>query len=830
MNNIFCSILLFILLFLGKIAFAQTVIKGKVTDKNTQEALPFVSVYFEGTPDGTFTDEMGFYTLESANPKDSVTVSFFGYTTIKQSISKGKNQEINFAMSSEAEQLETIVLTNKEDPAVRLIKKAIKAKGQFDKRNLKAYEFESFTTIVAGFDKLPENLKKGKMARDINSILDSLIKIKGEDASVPFFASEAVSRVYVRTEPEKISETIMGTKVSGVFVEDGSLVSQLIGSSFQNYNFYKNWVNIVDKDFISPIADGAFNYYDFRLSDTLTIENRSVYVVRVIPKRDQDLAFRGEIYIQDSTFALTGADLSISKDANLNYVGSIKIKQELKPTEAGPWLPSFTQVYIRFTGLSENWAGLEATFKSYNSDFIVNQPKELKFYDQPINVNEDASLQDSVFWNIKRQTPLSEEDKQTYALIDSVKNIPSVKSFVEVVDIAVNGYLKAGPLDIGPYLYAYAWNHVEGSRLRLGFRTNKKFSNKWVLSGFAAYGFRDQLFKYYGQVNYIANRKKWTELWLGYKFDIDQIAIPEDKLEGQNNLFLAFTRWGKLIGPTYNRNLYVGASRQFTKDFSQKLLVRKKSYDPLFDYNIIEKGKPSDSLGRKILNTSEIILESRYARDEIFVQNDNSRISLGTRKWPVFRARYTLGIKDVFLGELNYHKVDLMVSDNFKFGFLGRSYIDLHIGKIFSSVPLPLLEVHLGNESPFYTTAGFNLMNYFEFVSDEFINLKYRHYFQGLIMNRIPLVRKLKWRSLVTAGVLYGNLSNKNNVQYIDNDTPDNSNSRFGSLKDKPYVELGYGIENIFKIFRVDAFHRITYLDNPGANKFGVKFSVQFSL
>lgn len=829
MNTIFCSILA-ILLLLGNTIFAQTVIKGKVTDKATQEALPFVSVFFEGTPDGVFTDEQGFYTLESANPKDSVTVTYFGYATIKRAIKKGVSQEINFAMAPEAEQMETIVLTNKEDPAVRLIKKAIKNKDRYDKRNLKAYEYESFTSIIAGFDKLPENLKKGKMARDISSILDSLIKIKGEDASLPFFASEAVSRVYLRSEPEKTSETIMGTKVSGVFVEDGSLISQLIGSSFQNYNFHKNWVQIVEKDFISPIADGAFNYYDFRLSDTLYPGGQPVYTIRVIPKRDQDLAFSGEIYIQDSSFALTGVDLSINKDANLNYIGSIKIKQELSPTEAGPWLPSFTQVYIRFTGLSENWAGLEATFKSYNSDFVVNQPKELKFYDQPVSVNEDASLQDSTFWGEKRKIPLSEEDKQVYALIDSVKNIPSVKSFVEIVDIAVNGYLKAGMIDIGPYLYAYAWNKVEGSRVRLGFRTNTKFSDKLVLSGFAAYGFKDKIVKYSGQVNYIANRRRWTEFWVGYKYDIDQIAIPEDKLEGQNNLFLAFTRWGNLIGPTYNRNMYLGGFKQFTKDFSQKLVVRQKTYDPLFDYNIVENGKPTDSLGRKNLNTSEIVLESKYARDEIFVQNDNSRISLGTRKWPVFRLRYTLGLNNVLGGDLNYQKLDLMISDNFKFGFLGRSYVDLHVGKIFSAVPLPLLEVHLGNESPFYTTAGFNLMNYFEFVSDEFINLKYRHYFQGLIMNRIPLIRKLKWRSLVTAGVLYGNLSDKNKFTQANITTNDDPIATYGSLKDKPYIELGYGIENIFKIFRIDAFHRVTYNDVPGANKFGIKFSVQFSL
>lgn len=802
---------------------AQTVIKGKVTDVVTGEPISFASVYYEGTPDGTYTDDSGNYMLSSISPKDSVTITFFGYKTIRYKVKKGQTELKNFEMQPEAEQLEEIVLTNKEDPAIRIIKKAIKNKEKFDKRNLDAYEYESFTTIVAGFDKIPSNLNKSKVGKDVNAILDSLKKEKGENASLPFFASQAVSRVFVRKNPDKISEYIQGTKVSGVFVEDGSLISRLIGSSFQNYNFYKNWVEIVEKDFISPIADGAFTYYDFRLSDTLYHDVKPIYVVRVIPKREQDLAFKGEVWIQDSSFAMVRADLSIGKEANLNYIGDIKIIQDLVPTADGPMLPEYTNVYIRFTGLSENWAGLEANFKSYNSDFVINQPKEAKHYDEPVTISEDAGIKEDDFWEEKRQTPLSKEEEEVYKLIDTVKNLPSVKSFVEIVDIAVNGYYEAGFLDIGPYLFAYAWNNVEGSRFRMGFRTNKKFSSKFVLSGFGAYGTRDQIFKYSGQLNYIASRRKWTEFWIGYKYDIDQVAIPEDKLENRNNLFLAFTRWGNLIGPTYNRSIYVGQSRQLTKDFSQKIIIRNKVFDPLFAYNFVENGRPLDTLGVHTLNTSEVIVEARYARDEVFVQDDNERISLGTRKWPVFRLRYTLGLRGVANSDLNYQKLDFFIYDKFKVGLLGKSYIDVHAGKIFSRVPLPLLEVHLGNESPFYTTAGFNLMNYFEFISDEFINLKYRHYFEGLIFNRIPLLRKLKWRSLVTAGVLYGHLSQKNKINF-------QTEGELLSLNKKPYVEVGYGIENIFKIFRVDAFHRLTYLDSPVARNFGVKFSVQFTL
>lgn len=818
-----------LLLFASSLSVAQTVLSGKVTDAATGEPLSFVSVYYEGTPDGTFTDESGFYKLVSEAPRDSVVVSFFGYQTIKYPVRKNEVQIRDFRLYPEVEQLETIVLTNKEDPGVRIVKRAIREKDKNDKRAFTAYEYESFSTLIAGFDRIPENLKNRKMGKEIAAILDSISGQGDDKAKLPFFASEALSRVYVRSNPDKISEHIEATRISGVFVEDGSLISQLIGSSLQNYNFYQNWVQIVEKDFISPIAQGAMGYYDYRLADTLEYDGLPVYVIRVIPKRDQDLAFGGEIWIQDSSFALKRVDLTIGKEANLNYVGAIKIQQDLVPTEAGPWLPEFTDVYIRFTGLSEKWAGLEANYKSYNSDFILNRPKGASFYEEPVIVAEDAGGKEDIYWDQKRKVPLTSEERMMYQLIDSVKNVPSVKTFVEVVDIAVNGYYTRGKIDIGPYLFAYTWNEVEGSRFRLGARTNGSFSSKWVLSGFAAYGTRDNILKYGGQVSYIASRKRWTEGWIGYKYDIDQVAIPEEKLEDRNNLFLAFTRWGKLIGPTYNRSVYAGFKRQFTKDFSQKIIIRNKVYDPLFEYNITSDGKPLDTLGFGRLNTSEVILEARYARDEIFVRNDNQRISLGTRSWPIFRLRYTLGLGNVFNSDLSYQKLDFYLTDNYKVGALGRSYVDLNVGRIFSRVPLPLLEVHLGNESPFYTTAGFNLMNYFEFVSDAYVSLRYRHYFEGFILNRIPLIRKLKWRSLVSTGLVYGDLSNKNKVPVV----PDAVGSQpiyFSSLRDKPYVEIGYGIENIFKIFRVDFFHRVTYLDNPGVRRFGVKFSVQFRL
>ncbi|HEX8549190.1 MAG TPA: DUF5686 family protein, partial [Cytophagaceae bacterium] len=249
---------------------------------------------------------------------------------------------------------------------------------------------------------------------------------------------------------------------------------------------------------------------------------------------------------------------------------------------------------------------------------------------------------------------------------------------------------------------------------------------------------------------------------------------------------------------------------------------------PFAFYDHIETGDTTSKL--RTYNTTEITLETRLAKNEIFVQRDLDRISLGTKRLPVVTLRYTAGIKGVLRSDFNYQKITLNVSHILRWGVWGRTYYEVTAGKIFSRVPFPLLEVHLGNESYYYTNRAFNLMNFFEFISDNYATLKYRHYFEGLFFNRIPLVKKLKWRFLTAGNIAYGPVTNKNLELIPRQDIFGKQTPRFYSLSDTPYVEVGYGIENIFKIFRVDAYHRLTHLGNPGAKRFGVKFSVQFIL
>lgn len=838
--HIFVAVVLYFFTTSFQLLAQETIVNGKVTDAETGEALPFASVFFNGTNIGVNTDFDGFYNLKTSAPVDSISVAFFGYETRTKLLQKGITQTIDFQLAPQVATFEEVVITGRENPAYRILREVIKNKPKNDKLKLSAYEYESFNKIELSIDNISQKFQDKKVMRQIAEFYDSLKTRAGEDGKpiLPVFVSEALSNFYYRSEPQKSKEVIIATKVSGVGVTDASLVSQLIGSTFQEYNFYRNWLNIVNKDFISPIADEWHGYYEYVLADSMFISDQWCYKIDFKPKREQDLAFTGTIWIHDTTFALKQIEASIDKRANINYIEKIKIQQELTKSSEDAWLPLKTRVLIDISEIKSNSAGMLAKFYTSNRYFNVNHPRPPEFYDELVVVEEDAKMKSKEFWDERRHDSLSSSDKYVYSMIDSIKNVPLVKTYVEIVNIAVNGYKKIGKLDFGPYLFAYAYNDVEGSRFRLGFRTNIDFSDKWVFKGYGAYGTRDvtnfpsyNKFKYGLEANYIISREHWTVVGIERKHDINQLALDWDVLDqGGNNIFLAFSRWGTLRGPYMSEQNTFRIQRSFTKDFSQKVIFKNRTFNPLFPFVFYNDPQAGDSSLKNSFTTSEVIIESRYAKDEIFLQNDNERISLGTKRWPIFTLRYTMGLKGVLDGNFNYHKLALDVSHIIRWGTFGRTYYDFSIGHIFSRVPYPLLQVHIGNESPFYTTAAFNLMNYFEFISDSYVSLKYRHYMEGLFFNRIPLIKKLKWRFLTTGGIVYGQISDKNTDLIPHVDQQGQSTRFFSSLADKPYVELGYGIENIFKILRVDAFHRLTYRNGPDVNKFGVKVSFQFIL
>jgi hypothetical protein len=837
LRHYFVSLFLLVLVTVPAALFAQapeTVVYGKVTDSGTGDGIPFVNVVFKGTSIGMTTDFDGNFRIKTAKPTDSVMASYIGYKSKAKKIKKGITQQVNFQLVEETTKLQEVVVKAGENPAFPILRGVMKNKEFNDKRKLDAYEYETYSKMEIDVDNISDKLREKKVMKKIAAVLDTLDRMAGEDGKpiLPIFISESVSRVYFRDNPKLKTENILKTKVNGVGVEDANFVSQIVGSSLQDYNFYLNWLNFGKKELVSPIADGWRLYYDYELLDSAMKGNDFCYRLDFFPKSEQMLAFTGTMWITKEGFALKQIDATMGSQANINFIEKIKIQMEYEKVEGGAWMPVRSRILIDVGELTSNSAGLLAKFYVSNKNFVINQPKKPSFYDHAIRVEEDASLEvNESVWDSLRHEPLSESDKNVRQMIDTIQNIPIVKSYVDIIKLIINGYYKTGKVWIGPYLGAIAWNNHEGVRLQAGFKTNIKFSRTWQYGAQLAYGFRDQRFKYQAFAKKILSRQQWTTLTFRIRSDLGRLGLDDDYLT-EFPLFVHFSRWGRFDKSAYYTEYRVAFERELFKGFQQKVVFRQYDFNPT--YNTGFYTNPSDIANSTIINTyntTEVYFESRYARDQIFLQNDMERLALESRRWPTITLRYTHGFKNGWGGDYIYDKLRLNIYKRVKMGALGNGYLNLTGENVFSDLPYPLLAVHLGNQSRVYTPVSFNLMNFGEFVSDHYASVQYRQNFEGLFLNSLPLIQKLKWRILATTNVMVGGMRDSNKAQISPVTSDGKPTDYIGHLiPSDPYVEVGYGVENIFKFLRIDFVHRLTYLDLPHSRNFGVFASVQIQL
>ncbi len=821
--------LYFVLFFAVAWVSAQTIVSGKVTESLTGTPIPFATVSFVGTSDGAITDFDGNFIAKTSRSADSLAVTYIGYQRRAKLVVTGQTQVIDFQLDESLTSLNEVVVYAGENPALEILRKVNANKRLNDKRQLEAYEYESYTRTEFDVNEMSEAFRKGKIMSKISHVLDSIEQIAGEDGKpiLPIFISEAISRFHYRKNPSAKHEQMIRTRISGVGITDGTLTSQVIGSSFQEYNFYQNWLNIVEKEFASPIADGGRLIYEYDLIDSLEVDGRFCYQLEFFPRQEQDLAFHGNMWITTDTYALKRIDAYVSSKANLNFINKIKIQQDLEETEAGPWLPAKTRVVIQLKPLTPKSAGFLGKFYVSNKDFVVNQEKERDFYLNPISMDPLVRKGDDEYWRSARHDSLTRTEENVFVMIDSLKRIPQIRFMTEVLKFLGTGYAKAGKLDLGPYTTFVGNNNIEGFRLGMGARTNYAFSDKWVLGGYVGYGFDDERWKYNFYSQAILNRKPWATLKYEQQYEIEQIWLLNEDVS-PTSLFYTFSRFGNLTQPFAKRKFKLTYQQQLSKGLTADFAIRHELHKPLFDFNYYtDENQTTTASDYEI---TEVSTNIRYGKDEIFVINDNERLSLGTIRSPIFILNYTRGMDGVMGSDFDYHKFRLTIQKTQKMGILGVSDFQLGGGYFIGEAPYSMLFSPIGNETPFYVDFAYGLMDFYEFTSDQYAELRYNHSFEGLLFNRIPLLRKLKLRSVINANILMGGLRNENiQISQFELDASNNPILPFREWGDKPYVEVGYGVTNILRVFSVRAFHRLTYLDEK-VNGFGMKFSVDLKL
>lgn len=832
---------MYALLFCSLFSYGQNyTIRGKVTDIQTGYSIPFATVGVKGKSNKVNANENGEFKITITNTKDSLFASYLGYNKLFKKAQKLENQELNFELEASTTFLNVVVVAPKKiDPAIPIMKKVIANRSQFNKDQLETVQYKNYSKFEFDVDNMTNRIRKWKILRPLVTYYDSLDNESAtKEKALPVYFAEVYSDIYYLKSPRRKKEVISAIKVNYVGKNEKNIGSQLVDSDFDNYNFYYDDIEIMQKPFFSPFAANAFLFYNYYMLDSTIVNGKKIYEIRVKPKEPQDPVFTGKIWIVDTLFVCNKLDLEITKEVNFNLVESVKIQQLLIPTSAGPWIPAETNIVIDYADLTKDFiSGLLKIYQSADS-IVVNNKLDTAFYSKPIAYAENVFLRTDSFWIANRTIALNKKEQLNYAIIDTVSNIKIIKNTIKVGSFLAQGSFKIGIINIGNLISFYSYNNYEGSRLKLDFKSNEKLSKDWVFRSYVAYGVKDDAFKFNVQLEKIISRFPWSKAGVQYRSDISQLGTSFDYSKnqnigsGSNLLYLTGSQFGvfsKLVRSDEKRIWY---ETNLVNGISPRITFQHITTTPLF--SLVTNENPLSSINQEKYSISEFLFDAKITEGELFVQNGNERVKIGNSKKPTLNFNYTLAVKNLFGGDYGYHKISANYKQKKRWSIIGVSTINVKAGKVFSTVPFTLLEVHRGNQTYFFSPEAYNLMNWFEFVSDQYASVQIQHNFNGLLFNRIPLIERLKWRENIGASILYGNLSNKNKVF--------NQNNRFSEFGKLPYVELNAGINNIFGFIKVDFIYRLTYTDanyvqayskiNPieKINRYGIKFSMQFGL
>lgn len=812
------SILLFLAGFSG---FGQSyTISGKVFDSESKEPLPFVPVIIKGTTIGATTDFDGNYSITTAVAGDSLVASYVGYLRISRPLKRGENQTVNLPMLLQGVNLLEVVVKAGENPAHRIIRNVIANKKYNNKRRLDAYQYESYNKVEFDLNRIPKEMRERKIFKPIQFVFDNVDSINsGERPSLPIFITESLSDLYYRSNPDMKKEVIKASKITGI---ENSSITSVMGDMYQNINIYDNNILVFGKDFVSPISDNGFFYYKYYLEDSLYIGNTRCFQIRFKSKRPNELCFSGNMWIADTTWAVKRLEMSIPKDANINFINAANVVQEFARIDS-TWMLSKDRLVIDFS-MYKNQVGVYGRKTTSYTDFVINQPKEPKFYEfgDKIVVEDSAMKKSDAFWDQHRHDSLSFREKKIYKMIDTIKTLPVYKTWVDIFTIFVSGYKVVNNFEIGPYFNLVSYNRVEGLRTRFGGRTSSKFSRWYELQGYVAYGFKDEKFKYsVGFKTFITKKPHRQLVGMTYKSDYEILGQSQNGFS-QDNIFASLFRTNPLTNLTRVDQTYAWYEREWVEGLSSRITLIGRTITPLIANSYRYYASDGSIRTKESIRNTEVRVNIRFAHKEKFISGDFTRISLGT-KWPVFQFNYSKSLQNAFRGEYNYQKVVLNINDRVRLiSLLGYTDYVGEVGKIFGAVPYPLMELHGGNETYIYDYMAYNMMKYYEFASDQYASVGLFHHFEGLLFNKVPLIKKLRWREVVTAKALWGSVDNRNRNTLIFPTT-------LHSLDAEPYVELTAGIENIFKVFRVDFLYRATYQNPKASNNIGVKAGFQLT-
>ena len=832
MNQYIKPFSLLILFFIvAQTLFAQQkIFKGLVLDKQSYEPIPYVSVVFAKNSRGTVTDSVGKFGLSlsfSPTADDSVRISTTGYKTLTIPWTALKDSSgITIFIEVLPPQLGVVVKT-KYNRALWFWKKIMANKFKHEKGKFDNFSYEVYNKLELDL----YNVNKGKLEKNgllkpFNFVFNNIDSTTEDRPFLPAYLTETLSDYYYQKQPYKSREVIKATNAYG-FVNE-SLRKQL-GATYQNVDVYANNIPVLDKEFISPFSTNADNYYIYKLADTQYLGGKRLVHFLFHPKRPGENTFEGDCWVNDTSFALQKITMRPALDANINFVTGLTLIQEFKLINDSIWFLYKDKFVVDISpvgGEKLSFKGRKtATYENVlvNNDSVTAELAKSRNSEDIVEMPNTQNMPDS-FWTENRHEPLTKNEQNILATIDTLQHNKTFIHYKNTIDFISTGTKYVGPLVIGPWFYWISGNPQEGTRVRWDLATNRSFSEHWYLHGYAAYGFTDQKFKGKGEIKYQFGRKPWSYVTAMYKSDLDNGVVHYDEL-GSDNLFSIIARKPGI--PFKYQRITESKFEYFqetNKSFAFALTADAKHFEALRSLPGVNLYPKIDPNGNPF-SSFEAGIRLRYAYQERYIESNFDRSSLGSA-YPIVELKYAHGFKGVQQSSYDYDKLDLSIRDNLTIQPYGTLYYNFFAGKVFGTLPYQMLDIQPGNEWYYYSRYSFNLMNRFEYLTDQYAGFNIEHNVGSGLFRYIPLTRKWKFRQFWEAKGVVGSLSDANKNLNFVGDYP------FKSLDNKLYLELGTGVDNIFKLFRIDAIWRVTPRPLPAnaAQRFGVFFGFRVSL
>lgn len=849
-------VFLLISLFSVWIANGQnTIIRGVVTDSITGEGLPYVSLIFKGTTIGTATDGDGNFSFSALTDVKNLEVSYLGYDTKEVKVIPGKTNNLKIKLAPNGITLNEVVVkpkkekySKKENPAVKFVKQVIASRESNDPRNHDYFQYDQYEKMVFAINdyhpKPKKNGKPGKFDFLIDFLIDFVDTLDVGTTILPVSEKEKVESVYYRKEPKAEKRIVKGNKSSGVdeiFSRDG--IQQFLNEVFREVDIFKNDIPLFLQRFVSPLSTIGPNYYKYYLLDTLNVNGQECVDLGFVPFNSETFGFTGHLFVTlDSTFFVQKAILNVPKDINLNFVSGMTIEQTFKRTPDSTRIITKDDINVNFK-LSEKSKGMYARRLNIYSNHSFDEPDAEQVFvfkeSAPVITLKDAYQQSEDFWISNRpEEAIKKNPNSVEKLMAKFRSVPIFYITEKVVSVLVSGYIPTNkdPLkskfEFGPMNTAISGNAIEGARFRVGGTTTTAFSKNLFFDGYMAYGTKDEKLKYDALVEYSFNDRKeyrkefpLNSIRLEYMYDINQLG-QQYMYASKDNMFLAWKRQ-KDTRATYLRQAELTYYHEHYNGLAYGAVIRNRR-EYATEYAVFDRIGPDGTISPvKSYDMTELELKFRYAKDEKFYQTRNLRYPI-TFDALIFNFSHVMAKKDLLGSSYDYHRTDIGIQKRFWFSAFG--YIDLitKAGKVWNKVPYPLLILPNANLSYTIQPESYTNMNAMEFISDEYASWDLTYYMNGNLLNRLPLVKKLKWREVFCFRGLWGHLTDKNNPMNGGDGLylfPDGSYT----LGKAPYMEASVGIENIFKFLRLDYVWRLNYRDHPGIQTKGVRFMMRMS-